>query len=255
VLAAARTQQVADGLIYPSKRKTRRKAKAKARGEAGQPATNSAHQHQQRILGKRVKTEPTDSDNDAQHERYIKHEGFKKEERDEEDDDEEEEEEEDMDEETEGESDQGVDDSSSNEEKVERKTKRRRTEYSARGDGAKGGGRGAVPDGLVLRVVKLEKASESDAEEPRMDRRFYAVGDKGEDKRAPHDQGTETKGGLDKEASVKPVHDGHQPAATTTTTGPHDQPHLNTFMWRATQEEAFDRALPVDAFLELMGLQ
>lgn len=255
MLAAARAQlQDADGLSCPSntKAKTKTRRKAKARGEASQPATNSAHQQQQRLLGKRVKTEPTDSDNDAQHERYIKHEGFKKEERDEEDD------EEDMDEETEDESDQGVDDSSSNEEKVERKTKRRRTEYSASGDGAKGG-RGAVPDGLVLRVVKLEKASESDAEEPRMDRRYYAeaVGDKGADKRAPHDQGMETQGGLNKEASVKPVHDGHQPAATTTTTtGPHDQPRLNTVVWRATQEEAlFDRALPVDAFLELMGLQ
>ena len=246
MLAAARTQlEDADEA----------KARRKARGVAGQTATNTAHQQQQqRILGKRVKPEPTDSDNGAQHERYIKREGFKKEERDEEDDDEEEEEE---DEETEDESDQGVDDSSSNEEKVERKAKRRRTEYSASGDGAKGGGRGTVPDGLVLRVVKLEKASESDAEEPRMDRRYAeAVKDKGEDKRAPHDQGTETKGVIDKEASVKTAHDGHQPAATTTTTtGPHDQSRLNTVMWCATQEEAFDRALPVDAFLELMGLQ
>lgn len=255
------------------------RTRAKARGGASRPTTtdlaatgerDQPNARQQRLLGKRVKTEPTDSDNDAQHDREhehkIKHErldDLKKEEKDEEEEEEEEkeedeegvDEEETEDEETEDECDQGVDDSSSNdeaeeeeEEGAERKTKRRRTENSTSGDGAKGGGdRGAVPDGLVLREVKLEKASESDAEEPRMDHYYAeAVGNKGEDKRAT--QGTETERELDKEASVKMDHD--QPATTTTTTnttGSHDQPQQ--------AEALFDRALPVDAFLELMGLQ
>jgi hypothetical protein len=244
VLEAARTQLEANT--------KQPRTRTKVRGGASRPTTTDSaatgerdqpNARQQRLLGKRVKTEPTDSDNDAQHDREheheIKHErleDLKKEEKDEEEEEEKEEDEEGVDEEetedeeTEDESDQVVDDSSSNdeaeeeEEGAERKTKRRRTENSTSGDGAKGGDRGAVPDGLVLREVKLEKASESDAEEPRMDHYYAeAVGDKGEDKRAT--QGTETERGLDKEASVKMDHD--QPATTTTTTnttGSHDQP-------------------------------